>query len=317
MGIRNLNKFMSSECNADAIKKIHLSTLAGKSVAIDASIYLYRFIGEDRLMEQFYLMISIFRHYNIVPIFVFDGAAPKEKQALLKERRETKHRAEEKYKEIEKQLATAENRDEKQDLELEMVKLKKEFIRVKDADICKVKSLLNSAGICWTDAPGEADVLCAQLIHTGRAYACLSEDMDMFAYGCGRVLRHISLIKHTVLLYDLREILHQLCMTMTEFREVLVLSGTDYNNDNTTNLKDSMALFHRYKKEEVPTFYEWLKVNTNYIKNYDVLKITYDMFDVIKNINDDHVKSIAIENREKNNEELAKNLEDDGFIFVS
>jgi 5'-3' exonuclease len=319
MGIKHLNRFIATRCDNTAIRKINLSELSGKKIAIDASIYLYRFISDDRLLEQFYLMLSIFRHYNIIPIFVFDGAAPQEKQELLKERREIKQRAEEKYNELEIQLHAIENdadKDEKQDIAIEMLRLKKDFIRIKDTDIKQVKSLLVHSGASWIHAKGEADVLCAQLIHTGRVYACLSEDMDMFAYGCSRVLRHISLIKHTALLYDLREILHQLGMTMDEFRQVLVLSGTDYNKDDTTNLKDSIALFHKYKENEVPTFYEWLHLNTGYIKDYDRLKLTYDMFDATKNIDIDYMKKISIETGTYSKTEVEQTMEKEGFLFM-
>lgn len=307
---------IASKCNHDAIKKTHLSEFAGKKIAIDASIYLYRFVGEEKLIEHYYLLISLFRHYEIIPVFVFDGEAPKEKQNLLKERRENKCRAEEKYKTIEKQLITLEDSEERQDLESEMMKLKKEFVRVREKDILKIKLLLQCSGICYIDAPGEADVLCAQLIHSNRVYACMSEDMDMFAYGCGRIIRHISLIKHTVLLYDLRTILHQLHMTIDEFRQVVVLSGTDYNKDESTNLKDSLALFYEYKRTEVPTFYEWLRLNTGYIKNYDNLRHAYDMFDVAKNINDNFIKGIDITVGEKNDQAVVNILEEDGFIFL-
>jgi 5'-3' exonuclease len=315
MGIKHLNRFIATRCNDSAIRKIHLSELSGKKIAIDASIYLYRFMSDDRLLEQFYLMLSIFRHYNIIPIFVFDGVAPQEKQELIKERREIKQRAEEKYNKL-LAIENGADNDEKQDIAIEMLRLKKDFVRIKDTDIKMVKSLLYQSGASWIHAKGEADVLCAQLIHTGRVYACLSEDMDMFAYGCSRVLRHISLIKHTALLYDLREILHQLGMTMDEFRQVLVLSGTDYNKDDTTNLKDSMELFRKYKENEVPTFYEWLQLNTLYIKDYGQLKLTYDMFDAVKTLDADYVHKIIIEPGIYYEKEVKEIMGKEGFIFV-
>lgn len=315
MGIKHLNRFIATRCNDSAIRKIHLSELSGKKIAIDASIYLYRFMSDDRLLEQFYLMLSIFRHYNIIPIFVFDGVAPQEKQELIKERREIKQRAEEKYNKL-LAIENGADNDEKQDIAIEMLRLKRDFVRIKDTDIKMVKSLLYQSGASWIHAKGEADVLCAQLIHTGRVYACLSEDMDMFAYGCSRVLRHISLIKHTALLYDLREILHQLGMTMDEFRQVLVLSGTDYNKDDTTNLKDSMELFHKYKENEVPTFYEWLQLNTLYIKDYGQLKLTYDMFDAVKTLDADYVQKIIIEPGIYYEKEVKEIMGKEGFIFV-
>ena len=313
MGIKNLNKFLSAKCDANAIKKIGLNELSGKRISVDASIYLYRFIGENRLIENFYLMISVFREYNIVPIFVFDGAAPIEKKELLKERREKKIQAEEKYNEIRSQMSEIKDADEKADMELELVKLKKEFVRVRDTDIKMVKNLLTHSGITWTDAPGEADVLCAELVLSGKAYACLSEDMDMFAYGCHRVLRHLSLSKHTVLNYDLKEILEQIQMTMCEFRQVLVLSGTDYNKNGATDLRESLKKFCEYKNEcldlENISFYEWLKT-----KDLDELNKTYKMFELDPENND---FIIPIENFPKNEDEIKKIMELEGFIYIN
>jgi 5'-3' exonuclease len=313
MGIKNLNKFLSAKCDANAIKKIGLDELSGKCISVDASIYLYRFIGENRLIEHFYLMISVFREYNIIPIFVFDGVAPIEKKELLKERREKKIQAEEKYNEIKSQMTEIKDADEKADMELELVKLKKEFVRVRDTDIKMVKNLLTHSGITWTDARGEADVLCAELVLSGTAYACLSEDMDMFAYGCDRVLRHLSLSKHTVLIYDLKEILDQIQMTKCEFRQVLVLSGTDYNKNGTTDLRESVKRFREYKREKLDlentSFYEWLKT-----KDLEALNKTYKMFELMPTNND---FIMPIENFPKNEDEIKKIMELEGFIYIN
>ena len=306
-----MNKFLSAKCDTNAIKKIGLKELSGKRISVDASIYLYRFIGENRLIEQFYLMISVFREYNIIPIFVFDGVAPIEKKELLKERREKKIQAEEKYNEIRSQMSEIKDADEKADMELELVKLKKEFVRVRDTDIKMVKNLLTHSGITWTEAPGEADVLCAELVVSGKAYACLSEDMDMFAYGCDRVLRHLSLSKHTVLNYDLKEILAQIEMTMCEFRQVLVLSGTDYNKNGTTDLREAIKQLREYKNESVMkeniSFYEWLKT-----KDLDELNKTHKMFELAPENND-----FVIENTQKNEDEIKKIMELEGFIYIN
>jgi 5'-3' exonuclease len=315
MGIKNLNKFLSAKCDGKAIKKIGLEELSGKRISVDASIYLYRFIGENRLIEHFYLMISVFREYNIIPIFVFDGVAPIEKKELLKERREKKIQAEEKYNEIKNQMSEIKDADEKADMELELVKLKKEFVRVRDTDIKMVKNLLTHSGITWTDARGEADVLCAELVLSGTAYACLSEDMDMFAYGCDRVLRHLSLSKHTVLIYDLKEILDQIKMTKCEFRQVLVLSGTDYNKNSATDLRESVKRFREYKSESNSSlnmsFYEWLK--TTKVLDLEELNKTYKMFELMPTNND---FIMPIENSPKNENEIKKIMELEGFIYV-
>lgn len=80
MGIKYLNRIFNSNCNDTSIYKIHLQHFAEKRIAVDASIFLYRFLGEEKLIEQMYLMVSIFRNYGIIPIFVFDGVAPPEKK---------------------------------------------------------------------------------------------------------------------------------------------------------------------------------------------------------------------------------------------
>jgi 5'-3' exonuclease len=92
MGIRNLNKYFKEECkNSDAIKLTHMSQLSSKKIAVDISIYLYKFASEGALIENIYLMLSILRHYNIIPIFVFDGKPPAEKKELLVKRKKDKN----------------------------------------------------------------------------------------------------------------------------------------------------------------------------------------------------------------------------------
>ena len=89
MGIRNLNRFLREQCG-DEIKLTPLSELSGKKIAIDVSIYLYKFAADGTLVENMYLMLGLFRYYNIIPIFVFDGKPPAEKMDLLQKRRDNK-----------------------------------------------------------------------------------------------------------------------------------------------------------------------------------------------------------------------------------
>ena len=305
MGIKHLNTFLTNHCRN--IAKIHLSEFSGKSVAIDASIYLYRFVADNKLVEHTFSMVSIFMSHNVRPIFVFDGTPPPEKKDTLVERRENKRAAKAKYEELKE--ANPEQETE------EMEKLKRQFVNVKDSDIRLVKSLLDDYGVAWISAPGEADELCAHLMHTGQVYACMSDDMDMFAYGCVRVFRHFSLVKHTVLFYDLREILTDLQMTIQEFRQVIVLSGTDYNKDNTTDLAETMRWFRLYKREmmlregDVPTFYEWLLQNTKYIQNVEKLNAILTMFKPKSNI------VYNINKRMFDQKHLFETLAGDGFVF--
>jgi len=89
MGIRMLNKFLQDKCKT-SISFINLSELSGKRIAVDISIYLYKFLSENALLENLYLMISIFREHKITPIFVFDGKPPVEKNDTIAFRKKTK-----------------------------------------------------------------------------------------------------------------------------------------------------------------------------------------------------------------------------------
>lgn len=321
MGIKYLNSFLKDNC-PESIKCVSMADLSGKKIAIDISIYLYKYAGDDCLIENIYLMISIFRYYNITPIFVFDGKPPAEKKELLKQRKEGKKDAENEYNRLKSCLSSSVDDADKQEIIANMDTLKKQFVYVNKFQIEKVKELIVSFGVTYFDAPGEADELCAMLVIKKRVWACLSEDMDMFVYGCPRVLRYFSLLNHTAVLYKMKYILNELDITQKEFRQMCVLSGTDYNISNDAddgpNLHKTIKLFRKYKKAKQPIdFYEWIKKNNaEYIENSELLASVYNMFELSDNNDKLNVcEKIRIVNSQVLNEKMRPILEDDGFIF--
>jgi flap endonuclease-1 len=92
MGIRHLNKFLRTNC-PNSIACINMKEISGKKIAIDVSIYLYKFAADNTLIENMYLMLSIFRYYQIIPVFVFDGKPPDEKKQVLEKRKSDKVQA--------------------------------------------------------------------------------------------------------------------------------------------------------------------------------------------------------------------------------
>ena len=240
MGIRNLNRFIQQRC-PETPTRIHLRDLTGKRIAVDTSIYMYRYSGEGALLENMYLMASVFRHYDIHAVFIFDGPPPPQKTDLIELRRKKKDIAKKQYdalatimKEKKRAGYASVETTEIDDIEDSMRELKKQFVRLRDCDIANVKELLVSFGFATIDAEGEADVLCAKLSLKKRVDACLSDDTDMFVYGCPVVLRHISLLNHSVVSYDTREILKKLSLTQQEFKMMCVVCGTDYSPTSST-----------------------------------------------------------------------------------
>jgi flap endonuclease-1 len=315
MGIKYLNRFLQENCK-ESIRKVNLYELSGKKVVIDTSIYMYRYLGEEALLENIYLMINILRINNIIPLFVFDGKPPKEKEDLLKERKENKKKAEEKYNELKNQLIDGQN--EKEKIEEEMIQLKKEFIRLHHTDIKDVKLLIQSLGVSYIEAPGEADKLCAKLVNKNLAYACLSEDMDMFVYGCKRVLRYLSLLNKTAIMYEMKDILIELDMNFNDFKNICIISGTDYNIHNNNDLTNTLKYFKKYRKskEKKNNFLSWLEDNTDYINGLEVREISklFNIDDVPELTNCLKTKII---NSPINISNLKSILEKEDFIFVN
>jgi flap endonuclease-1 len=319
MGIKHLNRFLKENA-ALSIKFSKLEELSGKKIAVDISIYMYRFSSDNSLIENIYLMLSTFRYYNIIPIFIFDGKPPPEKQELLQKRKENKQNAEEEYNHLKNYLELNNNMDDfdKQEILCNMDILKKQFVSVNKCDIETVKNLIIYYGASYYDAPGEADEVCALLTIKEKVWGCLSEDMDMFVYGCPRVIRYLSLLNHTAVVYDVKGILNNLGITQKELREICVLSGTDYNvNDDDNRLTTVLKYFKKYHKSESSLeFYDWLNEKNDIIKNYDLLKQIYNMFDLSSNDNNNiKLENIDISSGIINKSEIYNILKTDGFLF--
>jgi flap endonuclease-1 len=323
MGIKNLNRFLRDNC-PESINCISLAELSGKKIAIDTSIYMYKFAGDDTLIENMYLMLATFRYYNIIPVFIFDGKPPTEKKELLQKRRCEKQEAENEYKNLAIKLKMSDCDEERREEIIEtMDSLKKKFVHITREQIDNVKQLITAYGVCYYDAKGEADELCAMLVIKKKVWGCLSEDMDLFVYGCKRVLRYLSLMNHSVVLYDFKGALNELRLTMKEFREICVLSGTDYNiNSDDNNLHNTLKMFKKFRKNrqsESANFYEWLIENTDYIEDEDTLLSTCNMFDLSvannSKVNAKFVEKIKINTSAIQKNELKLILKEDGFMF--
>jgi len=321
MGIQYLNTYMKKKATTKSIVKTKLNELENKIVVIDTSIYLYRFISENNLIENMYLMIALFKYYKIIPIFVFDGKPPKEKFNIINKRNNDKKIAEIKYNELQKEITQVLDPDKKKDITETINSLKKKFTRVKYNDIVNVHNLLDAFGVYYIQALGEADELCAKLVIKKYAYACLSEDMDLFLYGCPRVMRYLSLVNETVILYHLDKILIDLDLSFEEFKQICILSGTDYNYNSTKNINlyNILDYFEKYKEylknnNNKLDFYDWIDQNYKVIDNIYELYNTYLMFE-INQIELPKLKKINLI-KQSNDIKIKEIMKPHGFIFL-
>ena len=82
MGIKHLNRYFIDNCQKKSMSKVSMRSFAGKTIVVDTSIYMYKFTAQSALLENMYLMISIFLQFDITPIFIFEGKPPAEKRQL-------------------------------------------------------------------------------------------------------------------------------------------------------------------------------------------------------------------------------------------
>ena len=343
MGIENLNQFIRKECS-EAIKTITLDELANKVVVIDANIFMYRFVAEAALLENMYSMISMFQMHNIEAVFIFDGKPPEEKRKTLNKRTRLKRIAEMQYNRLVSNnhanddsdsaanYNTHHNHNNYKEHAHALKILRRRFIRISNTDFERVKTLMCALGVQYIVASGEADALCAQMVLKRKAYACVSDDTDLFVHGCCRVLRHINLFDQTATMYDMRKILNILGINMTEFRQICVISGTDYNcgSIHGHNLRNALILFKQYKKctqdaEEnndvfAPDFYTWLHHNCNSCNHrvhfdYDNTMAVYNMFDTSTMIKC-MPEILSPAKRKRNDELLHEVMMHENFIFI-
>ena len=348
MGIRNLNRFIQTKC-PNASSRIHLEQLRGRKIAVDTSIYMYRFAGESALLENMYLMASLFRHYNIHAVFVFDGIPPAQKTELIESRKRKKDQARQQYDIVADQLKQRQRTEyynpEIAELEETMTQLRKRFARLRECDIANVKELLVSFGFAIIDAEGEADVLCAKLAIKKRVYACLSDDTDMFVYGCPVVLRHISLLNHSVVSYTMADILSEIGLSQNEFKMMCVANGTDYDaqptvvvpttaagavaGDRIFQIYDLVMEFKRLSPKEQKKyqdgggFYDWLderKKGVLVTSGVISLMTNEALFDTTSSTNNgmsDQYKQLVILNRNDiHKRRIVELMMKEDFIFI-
>ncbi len=308
MGIKQLNKLIKLYT---PLSSVRIDTFKNKTIAIDIMIYMYKYLASDTLLENMYSFCILLTQNNITPLFIFDGEKPKEKQAELDRRRKNRRKAWEKYDHIQNNLD--ENTNNNIEIQKELYRLKRQCVKIKHTHIKDVKELLKCFGLQYIVAEGEADKLCAEMVIHNKAYACMSDDMDLFMYGCPRVLRLFNIQKKTAILYDLKIILEHLNINhFIDFQVMCVLSGTDYNIEYNKN--NIFKIYNKYvyyinRFKSSTGFLTWM-TNKTETYNFDKIMKTLELFYIGRTISTHEL----VENSFMDKINLYKLLEKEYFL---
>jgi len=207
----------------DQIITYHLSELEGYRLAIDISVFLYKYIrsaGPERWMNTFILLLCTLKKHGIKAVCIFDGPNPpvekKEEQdrrraenqkALnrLSEAIRVRDKLQDEYvpfddpigpslkKEIEGILGGRRGQgnyvnyhdvtDVVDALNVRIEKLERQTLPITDEYRDTAMLIVEMMGLHGIQADGEAETLCAYLAVNGKVDAVLTEDTDVLAYG--------------------------------------------------------------------------------------------------------------------------------------
>lgn len=274
MGVKNLMSFLRKQV-PQVFYEIPIDAFFAKRVAIDTSVFLYRYIClnnglRGNWVDYFIQLIHFFKRHNVHPVFVFDGKPPHEKTVTKEKRSNQRKKLQTKIERIETILDDFENnycieelstllsvsKDTIQSwtpyiiqshLQTILFKLKSQCIYVTQRHIHTLKRLLTDIGVDWIQAPDEAERFCAFLALAGKVSAVLSVDSDVLVYGTPIFIHHIDMETERVKIVCHQDILDELQFTHHQFVDFSIMCGTDYN-DNIPKIgpKKSFEYIEKY-----------------------------------------------------------------------
>ncbi|XP_022095679.1 exonuclease 1-like [Acanthaster planci] len=226
MGIQGLLPFLK-----DATHRINVRQYSGYTVAVDTYCWIHRGAfgcamqlakGEQTDMYVRYCLkfINMLLSMDIKPILVFDGSHLPAKRAVEESRRERRELYSKKGKQFLREGKVSEARD-----------CFTKCINVTPAMALEVMKAARSLGVDCIVAPYEADAQLAYLAISGIAQAVITEDSDLVAFGCPRIIYKLDLNGNGLEIASSR--LNQAMkigdrFSPDKFRYMCIASGCDY-----------------------------------------------------------------------------------------
>lgn len=259
MGISNTLKLLEKNTSFIPFRR-KISHLRKKSVAIDTSIFMWKFkTSESPLgLYQFLLFLNIMLKYEIMPIFIFDGKSTILKKKEQEKRKERNRKILEYIKEKEGKVQS-----EEENKKIEKLKIESRIVTTEDWQL--VQSILDYYTIPYIRIHGrEAEGYCSFLNRTGQVDYVITEDTDVLMYGAVRWIRHINIYTGDVHIYDLgifkrflgisdRLLLVNLCMAFgTDFNNPIL----PLNNESLTYFKENSNIIIEKMKKEIENYDE-------------------------------------------------------------
>lgn len=226
MGISGLLQFIK-----DAAEPVNVKKYRGQAVAVDTYCWLHKGAfscaeklakGEPTDQYVWYCMklVDMMLNFGVKPILVFDGRNLPSKREVEKSRRERREVNLQKGKQLLREGKVSEARE-----------CFNRCVNITPAMAHNLIKVARARGVDCVVAPYEADAQLAFLSKSGLAEAVITEDSDLLAFGCHRVILKMDKQgngleidqKHLGRVKSLGNV-----FTEEKFRHMCILSGCDY-----------------------------------------------------------------------------------------
>jgi len=226
-------------------KTIEIENVVGKTIAVDAFLWLHQFLSIIRqpdgtplkdskgrvtshLSGIFYRSAKLIEK-GIKLVYVFDGPKPDFK-FVTEERKTIREKARKRWREA---LTVGDLKEARKAAQATSV--------LTDEMIEQSKELLNYIGIPVIQAPSEGEAQCAFLCKKGLVWSTASQDSDSLLFGSPKLLRNLSITGRRKLprqetyieikpeLIELEDTLKELKIDRKQLIILGLLVGSDYN----------------------------------------------------------------------------------------
>jgi flap endonuclease-1 len=263
MGIKGLTELVKP-----FIKHLPFSWLEGKTIAIDTSIFIHKYhkvnVDPNSLFRLFIFMLNKLKKIGAIPIFVFDGDSPEEKDLTERHKRKDVNRDKLSFLEsspsdpvaisaylnlskAETDLLLVSTPEQIKDyVDKKMISYKKSLKDVTPEIIAGIQKILLTFKVKWVKAIEEADELNSFLCLSGKVDAVLSADSDHLAYGTQILILDFKMNQETIPVIYLETVLKELKVNQNQFLDMCLLMGTDYSPKIRGVTKDIPLLITTY-----------------------------------------------------------------------
>ena len=230
---------------------------------------------DSRWLNAFVNLCLAFRKNGVLLTIVFDGKAPEAKADEQKSRRDMRDKQTQRTETLKKALAVYEHQpaeltpEERSTLKKEIENYNKRHdvyrepqpenadVKLDDAevnnlhelvksltiqnsslsrdDFADLKSLLSACGVCWMQAPAEAEAFCSWLVRRGYGTAVVSCDTDCLAHRADVVIFDVDSATGIVKYVNTKELLAEWGLTEMQLIDFGILCGCDYNPGSRVN----------------------------------------------------------------------------------